>query len=312
MLLANRSLVASRPPTVPTWRRRLEQSVLQHPLLQSRPSLEGVRALGGRPPRALMIGVGLCNESRLSAGLPVDVLGLVLPAESLRRAIGAQSIVVLVADVHARLNRLPAADVERRAKEAVLVLERVRRGLDMPHLEVLRARELDGEADYRALLAEVERRAPRAEHGYVTRQVADVEHLHRTLGGILKVGWSLTGSSGAPRGHDERFFDARHRALFGPRVGFVYCKPGRTLDDERKKAPPYVTLDARRRVCLRPDEDVRKKLAAATRSSSKATVNGVRNHLRAVTRAACALSEETVRGPVDARVQALISRVFGD
>ena len=179
----------------------------------------------------------------------------------------------------------------------------------LPRLRVLRASQLHATPRYRDVLEEVRRRAPGGAHPYVLREVADIEHLRRELGGVLKVGWAIC--SCGDRGHDERFFDARHRAWVGSAVGFVYCKAGRALDDRRPRAAPYITTDPERRICLSPGEDVEAKLARASAlgHASASTVRGVRKQLKMIARAYRELGHP-LRGPVEQRTQTIIDEML--
>lgn len=291
------------------WTADAARLVRQSPLLETGLSLEGLqRAQRPRPPAAIFVGVGLCTRARASRAVPFDVLGMLLPAERLRRAIGARELVVLVADSHALINDLDPFQVRALARRWIDTLARLGDSV-LPRLRVLRASQLHATPRYRDVLEEVRRRAPGGAHPYVLREVADIEHLRRELGGVLKVGWAIC--SCGDRGHDERFFDARHRAWVGSAVGFVYCKAGRALDDRRPRAAPYITTDPERRICLSPGEDVEAKLARASAlgHASASTVRGVRKQLKMIARAYRELGHP-LRGPVEQRTQTIIDEML--
>jgi hypothetical protein len=290
------------------WREALRQAVLQDPLLETRPSLRALeRHRPARRPGGVFVGIGLCAPDAVSKALPLDALGLILSAERVRRAVGAGRLVVLIADSHAATNAVDLLEVQRRCREAERTLHLVRNHLGLTALRVRKASTLHAGEDYRAVLARVRRRAGEEEHPYFVREVADIACMDRRLGGLVKVGWCIGARAGTHR--DERAFDARFTAWVGRHAGFVYGKAGRRLDDRGPKAPPYITRDARRRICLRPDEDVTAKLAGAGRRTSTATLNGVRRHLRALARS----FSDTVaplQGDVAQRAQAIIRAVF--
>src|SRR5690606_33326906 len=90
----------------PTWRQELRRVVLQEPLIWSRPSLEALRDPVPTRPRGILVGIGLCAREQLGRAVPIDLLGMLLPAEIVRRAVGEAPMLVLVADRHARENGL--------------------------------------------------------------------------------------------------------------------------------------------------------------------------------------------------------------
>jgi len=290
------------------WQDRLRRTVVQESLFETTASLAGIAGLACAP-RAVFAGVGLCSRSDLSVALPVDLLGILLPAEQVRRAIGAGTTVALVADEHALGNGFHPDRVRQRTGETVAILRRLSTVMGL-EIEVVRASSFHGSTRYRRILAEVGLRAAPGDDAYFHRQVADLEYMHRTLGGIVKVGWVVSGSPRVARRRDELAFDQRFRAWVGRHVGFVYCKAGRTLDDRRPKASPYVVVDPSRRICLGPDEDVSGKLQRAGRQASAATVNGARRHLKAIARASRAVTPLT--GPVEHRLQQMIRSIFDD
>ena len=297
-------------PARPGWLERLEEVALQDPLIETRPSLEAIRAAGRQlPPGAVFVGVGLCARSRISAALPLDVLGVVLPAERVRRATGASSLVVMVADSHALSNGLDEQLVDDHARTTQQTLELIRARFELPRMEIVRASRMHATADYQAVLSEVDRRALPADHDYFKLEVADVEYLDRTLGGIVKVGWSISPSGRLGRRQDEIAFDWRFGQWMKRGICFVYCKAGRALDDRYPKASPYVTVNPPRRVCLRQDEEVRSKLERGRELAAPSAVNGVRKHLKRLTRAYSQLVGP-LEGTLEQRVQSIISRAF--
>jgi hypothetical protein len=292
-----------------SWQQSLRQTLLQDPCIETRPSLEGIQpACDGAPPGAVFAGVGLCTRERVSAAMPLDVLGMLLPAERIRRALGAPSLVVLLAGHHARINNLNARKLDLRTRQVTEVLDRLRDQPGLERLTVLRASELHASARHRALVSRLESEAPGADLRYFREEAADIECLRLRHGGLIKVGWTIGGGGS---GADETAFDRFYRRWLGGAVGFVYCKAGRVLEDRRPRAAPYLALDPDRRVCLDPDEDVADKLARNTGRASRSTVNGVRKHLRALARDYCDLLAP-LRGPLEQRLQAIIDRTFAD
>lgn len=288
-----------------SWKDAIVQCAIQHPLLQTHASLMGIEHLRARP-RAITLGIGISSPRALTRGVPFDVLGMLLPAESLRKAADAAHVVALIADRHALKNGFPAPQVARRTREIEATLRAVGRALGMP-LELVRASELHGQREYRLLQQRIRARAPSHEHPYVTLEVADTEYLRSAYGSIVKLGWAL----GGPRAKavlDERFFDVRHRAWVNSDVGFAYSPAGRTLDERRPHAAPYIVLDPARRLLLRPDEPIEHKLEASGQVSERSK-RAVRRHMR---RIVTAYSRHVTRlsGPLTERMRSVLGHVF--
>ncbi|MGF1508610.1 MAG: hypothetical protein ACFB9M_03810 [Myxococcota bacterium] len=294
----------------PVWLSRLEQAILQEPLIASRPSRAGFDILRRSRvrPTSICVGIGLCSPSALGRVLPLDVLGLLLPAEALRRAMGAEHLQVLVADSHAAAHAFDSAAVMVRADAVVRSLLRIRRRLGLNGMSVTRASELARDPSYGRVLREVAARAgPMAPH-YAVRQTADVVFAHRHIGPIVKVGWVMSPNRHVGSNRDEAAFDRCVSLWSEVEPAFVYVKAGRALDDARPKAPPYVELHPHRRINLHPGEDVARKLS--TSPVHRQTLNGVKNHLRALTNT-YARMVEPVRGSLADRSQQMLKRIYG-
>ncbi|ACY16683.1 hypothetical protein [Haliangium ochraceum] len=293
-------------PQVGGWLDRVAACAAQEPLIDSNTTVDALRQVARpAPPNAVFLGLGLCTRTQLSQALPLDVLGMLLPAERVRQAAGASRLVVLVADEHAQDNGFAAAEVEHRARETVAALTRMRAACGLERMTILRASEFHHGERYRAVRRQVAARLPERAHGYVERQIADVVYLDRVYGGILKVGWVRAGVHRGPR-RDELGFDRMVRACFGDDIGFVYCKAGRVLADHARKAPPYIAVEPSLRVCLDPDEDPARKLATAEVSPD--TVRCVRRHLGRLVYT-YQRYVDTLRGPLEERVSTVIERV---
>lgn len=293
-----------------SWIDSVAACVQQEGLVDTRSSLASLRALTRRtPPRAVFVGIGLCTRTQLSEALPLDVLGMLLPAECIRRAAGAGALVVLIADRHALENGFAPLAVERVVQRTTAALARIRQSAGLSRMTVVRASSFHHDERYRAVLAEAARRLEPRRHGYVERQIADVEYLDRVYGGILKVGWVREGAHRGVR-RDEVGFDRLARACFGAHVGFVYCKPGRALVDHARKAPPYITVAPARRICLEAGEQPEAKLAGARGVASPETIDGVRRHMRRLVYA-YQRHVDRLSGRLEDRVRTIIARASG-
>ncbi len=288
------------------WRSRYEHAVVQEPLLKTRPSLA---ALGefNRPnaPQAVMVGIGLCSPEALTEAMPLDVLGLLLPAERLRLALGASTVLALVADTHAQLAEFDPRAVEYRARAAVATLLRVRNRFGLRSLCVVRASELHQTQSYRSWLRTVQARAGTHVSPYAVRQVTDVATLDDELGGLVKLGWVVGNDRSESQG-DEAAFDRLVRPWSRRQPLFAYAPAGRTLCPVRTKAAPYVAVDPDVRITLSPKEQVHDKLAAGR---CRQTANAVKSHLRGIANT-YARTVEPLRGPTPDRVQSILDRLY--
>jgi hypothetical protein len=295
-----------------SWKNDAMAALKQEGLVEYQLSAEGIRSSSRiERPGSIFVGTGVCTSKEISTALPLDALGMVLPAVRLQRAIGARSVVLLIADEHARSNGcFAAADIDAIAAANEDALKRAVSAFGLNSVKVVRASHFHAEQEYLDVLAEVDRRAPGSEHTYFRKEVADIQFLDRVCSGIIKLGWTVSSSVSMERRHDEVAFDRRFRAWMGNHVAFAYCKAGRVLDERRPKASPYVATDPARRVCLRRGEDVRAKLSSAESLVPAPILKGVKKHLGAVVRSFCSVVEP-VDGEVEDRAQQIIGRVFG-
>lgn len=281
------------------WREELRHVLEQEPLIDRRAT--GAAAWRGPKPSAVFVGIGLCSPSGLSVALPFDVLGLLLPAEAIRRATGAESLIVLIADHHAIHTGLPAAHVHRRAVAVRRTLHGVRRALGFDRWSIGRASEMLELTDYQTSLQQLERRGGSS---YSALQTADIDVIERRVGPVIKVGWTI-GDSFCRR--DEVWFDRRASQLLGRRIRGIYCRPGRALSDVAPKAAPYLSVEPAVRVCLDNTENVRAKLARST--CRRDIARAYRNHLKRITRALADVGGPT-RGSLEARIQTTIDMIM--
>jgi len=296
----------SRSPLDTRWRERLERTIVQEPLVFTRPSLAALAERDpAAAPTAVMLGIGLCTPDTLTLAMPYDLLGLILPAERVRRAVGASTIVALVADTHARTTGFDDRAVEHRARAAVSALLRVRARFGLDSLCVVRASRLHATTRYREWLRTARARGGPHASPYLVRQVADVACLDERLGSIVKLGW-MVGAKRDDAVGDEAAFDRWVEPWSRRRPVFTYVRAGRTLDPERPKAPPYVEVEPPLRITLGPDERVAEKLARAPESDP---LHGVANHLRAIART-YTRTVGPLDGPIAERTQSILDRLY--
>jgi hypothetical protein len=293
------------------WHERLVQAVRQNPLIATRPTFASLElARVSARPDVVLVGVGLCDHQGASRGVPFDLLGLLLPAEMVRRAVLATRLVVLIADEHALRSGISARAIDRQVDELGRVLVLLRRALGLKQMRSVRASQIHRDFAYDSLLQTVSRRSGRGDNEYMRRQLADVEYFHRLFGGALKVGWTVGGNLALDRQRDEVAFDTRFRQVVGDHVPFVYCKAGRTFLEGRPKASPYVVRNPQARLLLRSDEQLSPKLQQARIEASSGTINGVCRHVKLITRLYWQIAGRAARGDVQRRSALLLRDLF--
>lgn len=283
------------------WQSQLLHTLEQLPLIDRRAT--GMDSVRGSQPETVFVGIGVCAPSGVSRALPIDVLALLLPAERVRRATGADNLVILVADYHAKQVGMPGDQVDA---YTTTVLDKLRGIRDVLGLSwtIGRASKLAELDAYRDAIYRLGR--GRANLPYSLLQAVDYQVIEDLLGPVIKVGWTI-GRDGDPFSRrDEVGFDRRTAALLGRKLRAVYCRPGRALVDRAPRSTPYVTLSPATRICLDPTEDVRAKLAAAECRSD--TRNGYRRLLKQVTRELGRYGV-TTRGDVATRCQHAIDQL---
>jgi hypothetical protein len=192
-------------------------------------------------------GVGVTTSAGLSRGLPIDVLGMIYAQELVRRALGWERSLIVVADSNAQAAGADALAVRRLGVQVERQLRDLTTGLGLP-VEVRLTSTL-GRPQALPGFSRLQGLPP-----YVAHQLAQTEHLRRAGAG-LKLGWAWPGAL-----QDERYFDDLHARELGTRIDSVYVSGGTTLDPRRPRACPYVCSDPSARLLLHPDEPLERKL----------------------------------------------------
>ncbi|MBX2811728.1 MAG: hypothetical protein KTR25_07955 [Myxococcales bacterium] len=262
--------------------------------------------MSGRIPHAVYMGIGLCTQKQLAIGLPMDVLGMLIPAERLRAALGAEHLVVLVADAHAESNGFSADEIARTARRVIGTLLRIRIRRKLYHLRIIRASRLQKEPGYQNFLQAIRSRAEGEGNEYAYRQTADVAFLNQQLGGLLKLGWTvdITGASGGGY-RDEVAFDRVVKPWSGEEPSFAYVRCGRALDNRKPKVSPYIGTDRTSRVYLCAHETPAQKLMLAGTLASHRNTKAFREHLSLI-----ADAWGVAAGPVEERLNQILSELY--
>ena len=271
----------------------LARFITQEPLVETNLSLAGISNI--LEVNALYFGVGLCNGvPMLSAGLPIDVLSMVLSGEQIDVPKH-----ILVADNHATTNGFDTHSVDQLAGQYQETLQRAIENLGFSGWQVARASKIDQTPTYMELLRAIE-----ASHDYIRRELADMRWFNREHDVNLKVGWALNGSKNS----DETSFDQEFQRQFGDPLGFIYVVPGRTFDPKRLRSAPYFCTNPEERILLQADEDVANKIASAQEQFGEPATRPYEKFLSQVIRLYDKTVERTERGPLAGRLQQVIDR----
>jgi len=271
----------------------LTRFITQEPLVETKPSLAGISNITGV--NALYFGVGICKGvPMLSAGLPIDVLSMVLSGEQIDVPKH-----ILVADIHAITNGFDAHSVDRLAGQYRETLQRAIENMGFSRWQVVRASEIDQSPAYMDILRTIE-----ASHDYIKRELADMRWFNREHNVNLKLGWALNGSKNS----DETSFDKEFQHQFDDPLGFIYVVPGRTFDPKRLRSAPYFCTNPKERILLQADENVTNKIASAQKQFGQQTIRPYENFLSQLVRLYDKTVEKTERGPITSRLQQVIDR----
>ena len=274
----------------------LTEFIHQETLVETNPSLAGISQIS--EVNALYFGVGLCNKDPMfSAGLPVDVLSMILSGEKL-----SVPKHILVADTHATTNGLDTESVDRLAGQYQETLQRAVENLGFSGWRVTRASEIDQTPAYKELIGTIE-----ASHDYIRRELADMRWFNQEHEVDLKVGWALKGSKNS----DETSFDQRYQRRFDGHLGFIYVMPGRTFNPKRLRSAPYFCTNSEERILLQADENVttiNNKIALAKEKFSEDATKAYEKYLNNLVRLYNTMVENTEKGPIANRLHQIIDR----
>lgn len=272
--------------------------------LSSFPVIDGPRTLATLPdeayqyfilskqrssqPNKVFFGVGLCTRKELSQGLPFEVIGQICAAEWVRRALGLEKILIIVADSHAKTNMNVSqaygdAEIDKLASDTKDLLIKITHALKLEKntINIQLASEFIGDsgqslernADYKTIEDLVRQRffpskiaqaLPEESLLYTAGQVATIEYMRRV--GLIraKISWHVPEKRRTSKTFDETFFDDLHRELFKVRgtentrlvdsslFSSIATAHGHTFDPTRPLIPPYIVLAKDAQLALEP------------------------------------------------------------
>jgi len=285
----------------------LNRIVLNVGCIESRATHGGINPeLVYKDSDTIYLGTGLCTSTGISEGIPFDSLSMILVAEKIKREMSMSTVYHQIADVHAKTNEgFNHSAIDRLAYEELETYHRIVERLDFPAYEIMLASKFDKNLEFMEILNSVNVDTTE----YRRRELADIEYFRSKKNTKIKVGWTID-SSPQPPIFDERSFDRLYKAHVSSAISFIYSKAGRTFDRERPKASPYINLPYQTRIMLRKGENVREILQRGEESTKDKGILGAKRHLNSILRLYQDVVGETLKGSLEERIEAVISRVF--
>ncbi len=257
---------------------------------------------------SLYYGTGLTTCRSPSVGLPFDFLGMILVAEKLYRTFELSHIYHHIADTHALTNSFNTpSDIEILANKVESIITSIVRHLKIEdHFTILRSSSFDNTKEYNNILNNIQTE----KNGYVQRELTDMHWYRKKHNVTLKLGWIIQ-TAKCEQGFDERLFDEEYQKYFGDDMQFIYLKSGRTFDQKRPKAAPYISIAGEQRILLESSENVEEKINKAKEIWNDKTLGGALNHLSAIVRLYNQIAPESCGNELlSIRIQTIINRIF--
>jgi len=247
---------------------KLKRVVKQERLIEVNPSIAGVNPLTRlekqNPAPPLFFGIGGGSWRELSKGLPFDVLSMVLVGQKIKQTLGLGQCYILLANKTTCINGFSQKAVDRMMIGQKDLLQIVLDGLGIKNdWEVFLETNLEevigpeAKAHYESIVAIADKMPLMGNH-YYSRETA----ITLIFGGI-KIGWHAKGVK-----NDERAFDQK-TALYAKynetphTTSYIYTPAGiRICPKIVERAPPYVLLWPKKRLCLNHIEDPVAKIEA--------------------------------------------------
>jgi hypothetical protein len=258
------------------------------------------------PGGSIFYGTGITTQDTISAGLPFDILGMMLAAEKIRRIGSFDTVYHHIADSHATANEHVTQDSANAVSlDLQNKLERIKNNLDLNAFVIVRGSTIEDEPEYSKLLNK------NIINQYVRREVADIEWYRKNCGVKVKLGWVAQAKNKDDEdvGFDEKIYDQTYIQEYpSSQLVFLYTKPGRTFDLSRPKASPYITTDCDHRLMLVEGEDVELKIIKAVeKAKGDKQLGGALKHIGRIVN----LFETTVKNlgrtmPIEQKIQTII------
>lgn len=243
-----------------------------------------MRELSARPiifGGKVYFGTGVATTRKISQGMPLDSLNLVLAAEWIRRKTNATEIVHEISDVHALANDYcDLESVLSIAKEQKRKYIQIAHNLGMDnHYRCVRASEYRETQEFKKIQAQIDVLSKPDASEYERCQSAGNLYFARFHGITQKVGW-LVDDNDRLAGYDERKFNKTYKDLGVDPISFAYTWSGWNFDERRARVSPYTFVEGEKRLLMESTNTAHDELAALVSECNNAKIaNRVLAHL---------------------------------
>ena len=259
-----------------------------------------------QPSNSLYFGIGLANGHGASQDLPIDVLSMILVAE--RLGVERKKVIV-IADIHSRLNRRKAVNPEAFDKDLKYLtthykerFNRVVDNLGFGGWKIILASTL---FDYSALFHQAHQNQECRERLYTEMELQDIDFLRTQAKVNLKIGWAFDSSGNLDEAHFDRLHKQEHPESD---MSFIYVKPGITFNPMKMRMSPYFCDDKNARIGLLWHDNVEKKFARARERWGEQGISAYRNYLKSLVRLFDSVVEPTRKSPLEQKLQEILDR----
>ncbi len=267
--------------------------------VQNEPLIEAVSLAGNaKLEGSIFVGIGIVSSKDISVAIPFDILGLLFEAELLRKQFDLNNVIVLIADNHAKSNKMFSdKQIDNITIKTFDILSKVIEKFKLSNFKLLKASEED-----------IPHSIPNFTNQYLNMEIADLQWFSKTENICLKLGWTME-KNNRVNGHDERFFDQEIKK-FCPDLSFVHLKPGRTFNKNRQRVSPYLSIAGESRILLEKGENVQEKIDDAMKNWPDPNLGGAIRHLANIVRAFEKLNGNLLNMTLEEKVQFILNKAI--
>lgn len=228
---------------------------------------------------SIFFGIGLMSKDKLSVAMPFDILSFFFVSEILKKSLNLSEVNVIIADNHAISNNLfKKCKIANLADQTFNQISKIVRNFAFKNFNVFKASEIHKLDSFQKILSDL----PEMKNEYLRLEIADTIWLNQNKDLKIKLGWAIS-TEKKVGGNDERFFDTNIQQMC-PDISLVHLQAGRTLDPNRPKASPYLSINKEPRILLLKNENVDQKIKSAISNWSDKSMGGLISHLHDIVR----------------------------
>ena len=277
-------------------------------LLENEPLVinwENLNLLENNKGGSIFFGIGLMSKKRLSTAIPFDILSFFFVSEILKNSLNLSNVNIIIADNHAKSNNLFSnSDINILADQTFNLIEKIIRNFAFKDFDIFKASEIHRLKSFQKILSGL----PKMENEYLRLEIADTLWLKQNKDLKIKLGWSIS-SEKQVGGNDERFFDVGILQNC-PDISIIHLRAGRTLDPNKPKASPYLSIDNDRRILLVKDENVDQKIKIAFNNWSDKSLGGLISHLHDIVHCFEKLQGKLPFNNIEQKVQFILDKAI--